>query len=78
MQVKSRVVIGTKQTLKAMKDGDISEVFIAVDADQHMTQKVAHLAEELNIPCHHVDSKKKLGAACGIEVGAATVGIKQG
>lgn len=77
MQVKSSVVIGTKQTLKAMKNGHISEVFVAVDADQHMIQKVTHLAEELGIPFHHVDSKKKLGVACGIEVGAAAVGIKQ-
>ncbi len=78
MQVQSRVIIGLKQTLKAMKNGEISEVFIADDADQHMTQKVSSLAKELDIPCHYVDSKEKLGAACGIEVGASTVAIKHG
>ncbi|MFC2949281.1 50S ribosomal protein L7ae-like protein [Virgibacillus sediminis] len=76
-QVKSRVIIGTKQTLKAMKNGEISEVFIADDADPKITQKVASLAEELNIPCERVDSMNKLGAACGIEVGASTAAIKQ-
>ncbi|MBU5267640.1 50S ribosomal protein L7ae-like protein [Virgibacillus proomii] len=78
IQVKSRVVIGTKQTLKAMHNGEISEVFIAEDADKHMTQKVVRLAQELNIPYQYVDSKKKLGAACGIEVGAAAVAIEHG
>ncbi len=76
MQVQSRIIIGTKQTLKAMKNGEISEVFIADDADQHMTQKVVSLAKELGIPCQYVDSKKKLGVACGIEVGASTAAVK--
>lgn len=75
-QVQSRIIIGTKQTLKAMRNGEISEVYIADDADQQITQKVANLAEELNIPCEHVDSMKKLGTACGIDVGTSTVAIK--
>jgi len=76
-QVQSRIIIGTKQTLKAMKNGNVSEVFIADDADKQVTQKVASLANELGIPCQHVDSMKKLGAACGIEVGASTVAVKK-
>jgi len=76
-QVKPRIIIGTKQTLKAMKNGEISEVIIAEDADQSITQKVVDLAEELNIPYGHVDSMRKLGIACGIEVGASTVAIRE-
>ncbi|MFA1821649.1 50S ribosomal protein L7ae-like protein [Virgibacillus oceani] len=76
-QVKSRIIIGTKQTLKAMKNGEISEVVIADDADKYITQKVANLADELDIPYQHVDSMKKLGIACGIEVGASTVAIRE-
>lgn len=77
MQVQSRVIIGTKQTLKSMRNGDVSEVFIADDADQQITQKVESLASELDIPCERVDSMKKLGAACGIEVGASALAIKR-
>lgn len=76
-KAKSRTIIGTKQTLKSMRNGDVSEVYIANDADQQITQKVASLANELGIPCQRVDSMKKLGAACGIEVGASTVAIKK-
>lgn len=76
-QLRSRAIIGTKQTLKAMKNGEISELFIANDADRQITGQVIELAEELNIPCNYVDSMKKLGAACGIEVGASTVAIKR-
>lgn len=76
-QVKDNLIIGTKQTLKAIKNGEVSEVVIAVDADPRVTSKVSQLAEEMNVPCTQVDSKKRLGKACGIDVGTATVAIKQ-
>lgn len=75
--VQSRIIIGTKQTLKAMRSSKVSEVFIANDADQQITKQVLTLAKELNIPCQCVDSMKKLGHACGIEVGTSTVAIKE-
>ncbi|MCA1012870.1 50S ribosomal protein L7ae-like protein [Halobacillus halophilus] len=76
-QAKSEIVIGTKQTLKAMKNGEVIEVITADDADQTMTMKVVRLARELKIPHTRVSSMKELGNACGIDVGAATVAIKQ-
>ncbi|ASF37728.1 50S ribosomal protein L7ae-like protein [Halobacillus halophilus] len=76
-QAKSEIVIGTKQTLKAMKNGEVIEVITADDADQTMTLKVVRLARDLKIPHTRVSSMKELGNACGIDVGAATVAIKQ-
>lgn len=75
-QLQSRIIIGTKQTIKAMNNGEIEEVFIATDADRHITDKVLETARKLNIPFTEVDSKKKLGEACNIEVDASTVAIK--
>jgi large subunit ribosomal protein L7A len=75
-QVRDNLIIGTKQTLKAIKNGEVSEVVIAVDADQRVTSKVSRLAEEMSVPCIQVDSMKRLGKACGIDVGTATVAIK--
>ncbi|TRM11163.1 50S ribosomal protein L7ae-like protein [Lentibacillus cibarius] len=71
------LVIGTKQTLKAIRNGAASEVFIADDADWEVTQKVEKLAEELGVPYRRVDSKKRLGSACGIDVDASAVAVKQ-
>ncbi|WP_186576174.1 50S ribosomal protein L7ae-like protein [Aquibacillus kalidii] len=76
-EVKNNLIIGTKQTIKAMKNGEVHEVIVAEDADQHITSKVSRLAKEMNIPCFTVDSMKRLGKACGIDVGTATVAIKQ-
>jgi large subunit ribosomal protein L7A len=75
-QLQSRIIIGTKQTIKAINNGEVEEVFIAKDVDRHITDKVLEVAKKQNIPCTEVDSKKKLGEACGIDVNASTVAIK--
>lgn len=77
-ELRSQVIIGTKQTLKAMQENKVSEVFVADDVDQHIKEQVIQLADELNIRYEIVNSKKKLGIACGINVGAATVAITNG
>lgn len=76
-QAKNGIIIGTKQALKALKENRVKEVVIAEDADVRVTNKVLALAEELDVPVCVVDSMKKLGQACGIEVGASAVAIKK-
>lgn len=69
------VVIGTKQTVKALSQGTVNEVVVAKDADHKVIAKVVNTAEEMMVPVLYVDSMKKLGKACGIDVGAATIAI---
>ncbi len=76
IQAKS-VIIGTKQTIRALKNHLIQEVIIAEDADPFLTARVVETATELDVPITYVDSMKMLGKACGIDVGAATVAIKK-
>lgn len=71
------LVIGTKQTLKALDDGIVSEVIIARDAEYRVIYKVEALAKTKDVPLVYVDSMKKLGKACRIEVGAATVALRK-
>lgn len=73
-QAKS-IIIGTKQTVKALKRGSVKEVVVAKDADPILTSSVITLAEDNGIAVSMVESMKKLGKACGIEVGAAAVAI---
>lgn len=72
----SDIIVGTKQTIKALQNGEVKELVVASDADLRITNKVVQAAKEKNVPVIHVESMKKLGKACGIEVGAATVAIK--
>ncbi|PLT35371.1 50S ribosomal protein L7ae-like protein [Bacillus sp. V5-8f] len=76
LQAKS-VIIGTKQTVRALKNDLIHEVVIAEDADRYLVSHVIETAEELNVPVTYVDSMRMLGKACGIDVGAAAVAIKK-
>ncbi|WP_026673490.1 50S ribosomal protein L7ae-like protein [Alkalihalobacterium bogoriense] len=69
------LVIGTKQTLKALETGNVKELVIAEDADRRVVMKVRTVAQRKSIPIITVDSMKKLGKACGIDVGASTVAI---
>ena len=69
------IIIGTKQSAKALKEGTVKEIVVAKDADQRLIAKIANLAMDMNVPVLYVDSMKKLGKACGIEVGATAVAI---
>lgn len=69
------VIVGTKQTVKALKNRRVKEVFVAKDAGLEIIQKVIQVATELQTPIYYVDSMKKLGEACDIEVGASAVAI---
>ncbi|SFB24873.1 MULTISPECIES: 50S ribosomal protein L7ae-like protein [unclassified Bacillus (in: firmicutes)] len=69
------LIIGTKQTEKALKAGNVIEIVIAEDADPRLTTKAIQTALNNNIPVLYVDSMKKLGKTCGIEVGASVVAI---
>jgi large subunit ribosomal protein L7A len=62
--------------MTALKAGQIRELIIAEDADRHILDELLLLAEEARVPIVKVDSMKKLGKACGIDVGAATVAIR--
>ena len=71
----SQTIIGTKQAVKAMHAGLVSELIVALDADSWVTDPAILLAKEIGVPVNYVDSKKELGKACGIHVGAAVVAI---
>ncbi|MFD1673157.1 ribosomal L7Ae/L30e/S12e/Gadd45 family protein [Alicyclobacillus fodiniaquatilis] len=69
--------IGTNQTLKLLKQfgAQVTCVYIARDAEQHVVSPVEQLAEKNTVPIVWVDTMRQLGKACGIEVGAATASI---
>jgi len=76
-QFQSRLIIGTKQTLKAMRNGEVMEVVIAKDAEEHITNSIVQEAVNRRIPYEFVESKKQLGVACNIDVAATVVAIRR-
>lgn len=71
----AHVRIGTKQTIRMVETGFASEVYVAEDADPRLTSKITELCAKHGIKVTLVDTMKNLGAACGIEVGAAMAAI---
>ena len=69
--------VGLKQTLKAIEKGQAKIVFIADDAEQHVTTPLLELCSEKAVPVEAVASMEELGKACNIEVGAATAAVLQ-
>jgi large subunit ribosomal protein L7A len=68
-------VVGLNQTTKALEQAIASEVFLAKDADRRVTSRILALAKQNNTPITWVDTMRQLGAACGIEVGAAAAAL---
>ena len=71
----NEIIVGTKQSVKALMNNEVKEIIIAEDADYRIIQKVIQTAETQKVPLTTVSSMKKLGRARGIEVGAAAVAI---
>ncbi len=65
------MVVGAKQIRKVLLSGNALKVYLAYNADPAITQPLEALCRQNGVPCAWVDSMKTLGAAAGIEVGAA-------
>ena len=70
-----KTIIGTKQTVKAMKQGLVKEVYIALDVEERIIELAVAIAQESNVPIYYVESKVDLGKACGLRIGASVVAI---
>ena len=70
-----KTIIGTKQAVKAMKNGLVKEVYIALDVDDRIIELARLTAQENNVLIHYVESKIDLGKACGLRIGASVVAI---
>ena len=72
---KMKVVVGTKQLKKAVRDGRARYVFLAENADPAGTEPLERLCADNHIQITWVSRMEDLGRACGIEVGAAAAAV---
>ena len=68
-------VVGIKQSRKAVTAGKAVCVFLAADADPHVTDPLEELCAQYQVPVERGVSMKELGCACGISVGAAVAAL---
>ncbi|MFP4662103.1 MAG: ribosomal L7Ae/L30e/S12e/Gadd45 family protein [Halanaerobiales bacterium] len=68
-------VVGKKQTINVILEGKAERVFLAEDADRHILDEIYRISKENNVSIVKVDSKLRLGRACGIDVSAACAAL---
>lgn len=64
-------ITGLKESTRAVKKGIAKMAYVAQDADSHVRLPFVRACEENGVPVTYVKTCKELGAACGIDVGAA-------
>ena len=68
-------VVGKKQTLNVIEDGKAKIVYLAEDIDKNIYNEIYQSSKDNNIDLITVESKMKLGRACGIDVSAACAAL---
>lgn len=68
-------VVGLKQTRRALAAGQAARVFLARDADPHITEPLETICNLAGVPVEGGHTMAELGSACGIAVGTAACAI---
>lgn len=71
----ARKTVGAKQTLKAMKRNEVTQLYIAKDCDEQVVAPLIEASEGADIPVDRTYTMAELGVACHIKVKAAAVGL---
>ena len=71
------IVVGTKQTIKALEKDEVSHVFLARDAEDKVIQPVIDLCKEKKLEPQYINTMLELGKLCGIKVKAAAAAITE-
>lgn len=69
------ILVGVKQTKRALIEGRAECVFIAENAATNVTEPILALCREKDVQHVLVPTTQELGRACDIEVGAAAAVI---
>ncbi len=75
MRDPAKRVVGTKQVLRAVKNGQAARVFLCRDADDYIYRQVESACAERKVPVTLVDSMEALGKQCLISVKTAAAAV---
>ena len=67
-RIVEKKVMGIKQCIKLLKNGDDKVLYVAKDVDEKLIAPLIELADKKNVEIKSVETMKELGKLCGIEV----------
>lgn len=68
-------LVGLKQVLRGIAEGNVWCVIVSLDSDDFVKQQVLTAVGNSKISVKYFDNKSKLGRLVGIDVSAAVVGL---
>ena len=68
---KLNMMVGYKQTLRAINENRANKVYLAEECDDKIRLSVEAAAQTQDVSVFYVKSMRELGSMCGIEVGAS-------
>lgn len=68
-------LVGLKQVLRGISEGNVWCVIVSLDSDDFVKQRVLEAVGNAKISVKYFDNKSKLGSLVGIDVAAAVVGL---
>ena len=74
---RERLIVGTKQILRAIEEDAVETVIVAKDADHFIKDTILSALNDRNVELVYAPSKAELGTLCGIKVCAASCGVKR-
>ncbi|NLK07795.1 MAG: 50S ribosomal protein L7Ae-like protein [Firmicutes bacterium] len=75
LRVSKRKLVGTKRTLRALKEDDVLVCYLAQDAEPRILEPLESLCKKQAVETVYIDSMKQLGRYCSIDVGAAAAAV---
>ncbi len=63
--------VGLKQVLKNVRQNNVSVVYVANDAENHITAELIKVCEQKNIKIIRIETMAELGKKAGIDIGAS-------
>jgi large subunit ribosomal protein L7A len=74
-QKSKKIVIGKKQTMRAITRGEAEKVYISKDADFYVIKPIEEVCSNLSIEIVYYENMRDLGNSCGIDVNAAAAAV---
>ncbi|KXB89812.1 50S ribosomal protein L7Ae domain protein [Veillonella sp. DNF00869] len=71
----ANLIIGAKQTRKAVGRDEVECVFVGLDSDDRIILPILEVCLEHNVPVDRNHTMEELGQAAHIKVGAAAIGV---
>ena len=68
-------VVGARQALRTVREGNAEMVFVAMDADPRLRQQVEKEAEANGVPLQLVATMEELAALCRVDVPSAAAAV---